>query len=143
PVCEYLDSLDWDGTPRLSRWLTSYLGAEDTELNRAIGRLVLVAAVRRAREPGGKFDTIVVLEGRIQGEGKSTALAILAGRENFSDQDILALDAKAQMENVEGVWIYEICELEGMTRADVSKVKAFASRQEDRARPAYGRFREN
>lgn len=142
PVRIYLDGLVWDGAPRLDGWLADYLGAEATEMNRAIGRLMLIAAVRRVRQPGAKFDTIPVLEGP-QGTGKSTALVILAGRENFSDQDILALDAKAQMEGVEGIWIYEICELEGMTRAEVNKVKAFASRQDDRARPAYGRFREN
>jgi predicted P-loop ATPase len=103
---------------------------------------MLVAAVRRVRKPGTKFDTIVVLEGE-QGTGKSTAVTILAGRDYFGDQDILALDAKAQMEALEGVWLYEIPELAGMRMADVEKIKAFASRWEDRARPAYGRFREN
>ena len=45
---------------------------------------MLTAAVRRVRQPGVKFDTIVVLEGA-QGSGKSTALGILAGEQNFSD----------------------------------------------------------
>lgn len=101
-----------------------------------------MAAARRVRQPGCKFDNILVLEGT-QGSGKSTALRILAGADNFSDQDILALDPKAQMEAVEGVWIYELGELEGLPRADTNKVKAFASRAIDRARPAYGRFRDN
>ncbi|MBK7362162.1 MAG: hypothetical protein IPJ01_07665 [Micavibrio sp.] len=82
PVQEYLDALVWDGVPRLSRLLPEYFGAADTNLNQAIGRLMMVAAVRRVREPGCKFDTIVVLEGQ-QGTGKSTALTILAGGENF------------------------------------------------------------
>ena len=34
-------------------------------------------------------------------------------------------------------------ELEGISRADTSKVKAFASRSVDRSRPAYGHFIEN
>jgi len=42
---------------------------------------------------------------------------------------------------MEGVWIFEICELDGLSRADTNKVKAFASRAVGRARPAYGRFR--
>jgi hypothetical protein len=142
PIRDYLDGLMWDGQPRLDNWLTVYLGAEDTPLNNAIGRLMLLAAVRRVRKPGVKFDNVVVLEGP-QGSGKSTALKILAGEDNFSDQDIITLDAKAQMENVEGIWIYELSELEGLSRADTNKVKAFASRSEDRGRPAYGRFREN
>src|SRR5262249_38047386 len=54
PVADYLDGLKWDRTARLDTWLSVYLGAADTPLNRAIGRLTLVAAVRRARKPGTK-----------------------------------------------------------------------------------------
>jgi predicted P-loop ATPase len=141
PICNYLGGLRWDGTPRLDSWMSTYLGAENTPLNLTIGRIVLIAAVRRVRCPGVKFDTILVLEGK-QGVGKSSAVKILAGPENFSDQNILTLDAKGQMELLEGVWIYELCELEGLSRAETSKVKAFASRSADHSRLAYGRFKE-
>lgn len=140
PVTDYLDALTWDQRPRIGRWLTVYLGADDTPLNRETGRLVLVAAVRRAYEPGVKFDQIMVLEGR-QGTGKSTALKILAGEDNFSDQHILGQRDREQQEAFTGVWIHEIAELAGMRRADIEAVKQFASRTEDRARPAYGRIR--
>src|SRR5690606_12555931 len=97
PIRQMLDGLTWDGVSRVDGWLIRYMGAEDTPLNRAIGRIVLIAAVRRVREPGAKFDTIVILEGR-QGTGKSTALRILAGAGNHSDNELLTLDIKAQME---------------------------------------------
>lgn len=141
PVRDYLKGLSWDGVPRLDQWLSDYLGAEKTPLNAAIGPIILIAAVRRVRQPGTKFDTIAVLEGQ-QGTGKSQALALLAGHGNFSDQDILALDQKSQMEAMVGVWLFELGELEGLSRADTTKVKAFASRSADKARPAYGRFTE-
>lgn len=140
PVQDYLDALQWDGVPRLASWLHKYLGAEASHLNGEIGRLALVAAVRRVRQPGSKFDQIVVLEG-VEGTGKSTAIQIMAGLQNFSDQTVLTLDDKGQQEAVQGVWLYEIADLAGMHRADVEKVKAFASRTYDRARPAYGRNR--
>jgi hypothetical protein len=140
PVVDYLDRLGWDGTPRLETWLTRYLGADDTPLNRTIGRLTLVAAVRRARQPGCKFDHILVLEG-LEGSMKSTALVTLVGVDNFSDQTILTASDKEQQELVRGVWIFEIADLVGMKRSEVEKVKAFASRTHDRARPAYGRRR--
>jgi predicted P-loop ATPase len=38
--------------------------------------------------------------------------------------------------------MHENADLAGMKRAEVEQVKAFASRQADRARPAYGRIRE-
>jgi hypothetical protein len=140
PVVDYLDCVKWDGRSRLDTWLITYLGAEDTALNRAIARLMLVAAVRRARQPGCKFDQIIVLEGP-EGRGKSSAIEILAGGDNFSDQLILTLDERAQQEAVTGVWLFEISELGGISKADVDRVKAFASRTIDRARPAYGRIR--
>jgi predicted P-loop ATPase len=140
PIVNYLDGLLWDGTPRLQSWLTRYLGADDTPLNRAIGRLTLVAAVRRARHPGCKFDHILVLEG-LEGTLKSTALVTLVGVDNSSDQTILTASDKEQQELVRGVWIFEIGDLVGMKRSEVEKVKAFASRTHDRARPAYGRRR--
>ena len=141
PVRDYLDVLIWDGKERLETWLIKYLGAEDTKLNRAIGIMILVAAVRRVRQPGCKFDTMVVLEGK-QGSGKSTALLILAGEDNFSDQHLFGLDDKAQIEELEGVWIFEVAELDGISRAETSKAKALISRTEDRVRPAYARFKE-
>lgn len=140
PVRNFLTGLTWDGSPRVAGWLSTYLGAEDTRLNRAIGALTLMAAVRRVRQPGCKFDQIIVLESP-EGHGKSTAIEILAGAENFSDQTILTLDDKGQQEAVQGVWLYEIADFSGMSKADVDKVKAFASRKVDRARPAYGRAR--
>ena len=100
----------------------------------------MTAAVRRIRQPGCKFDHILTLEGP-EGKGKSTAIAVLAGVENFSDQTILSQSDKEQQELLRGIWLYEIADLAGLRRAEVEKVKAFASRTHDRARPAYGRRR--
>jgi Virulence-associated protein E-like domain len=63
PLRDYLDGLEWDGKPRVDNWLVRYCGAADTALNRAIGRKLLLAGVRRVKHPGVKFDYIVVLEG--------------------------------------------------------------------------------
>jgi predicted P-loop ATPase len=140
PVVDYLNSLKWDGTPRLDKWLATYLGADDAKLNEAIGRLTLIAAVRRVRQPGCKFDHILTLEGA-EGKMKSTSILTLAGIENFSDQTIISANDKEQQELVRGIWLFEIADLAGMRRAEVEKIKAFASRTHDRARPAYGRRR--
>jgi predicted P-loop ATPase len=141
PIVSYLNKLQWDGSKRINQWLTTYLGAEDTKLNRAIGRIALIAQVRRARHPGCKFDQIIVLESP-EGALKSTALLTLAGGpENFSDQTILGQSDKEQQELLRGVWLYEIADLSNIRKAEVEHVKAFASRTHDRARPAYGTVR--
>jgi predicted P-loop ATPase len=141
PVLDYLDGLRWDGVPRVDRWLTTYMGAKATELNSEIGRKVLVAAVRRIRRPGCKFDFVLVLENERQGLGRGTALRILAGDENFSDAEIIRNDKREQQELIKGVWIYELGELEGLSAVAAAKLKAFLSRQFDSARPAYGHVR--
>jgi predicted P-loop ATPase len=138
PVVDYLDSLEWDRRKRIDTWLSVYCGADDNSLNRAFGRKFLLAAVRRVKQPGCKFDSIIVLESK-QGTLKSTLGRVLAGDENFSDADILESDKREQQELCEGTWIYEIAELSGLHKSEVEKVKAFASRQEDKARPAYAR----
>jgi hypothetical protein len=139
PLRDHLDGIRWDGTKRLDTWLTTYLSAEDSPLNRAFGPLTLIAAVRRVRQPGCKFDHILVFEGP-EGTQKSGTIALLAlDARNFSDQRILGLSDRQQQELLRGKWLYEIAEMHGMKRADVDAVKAFASRTNDRARPAYGR----
>jgi hypothetical protein len=140
PVLDYVNALKWDGAPRLDRWLITYMGADDTELNREFGRLALLAAVRRVRRPGCKFDFIIVLEGP-QGVQKSKAIETLAGTENFSDQTILGVRDREQQELLAGVWLYEIAELSNIRKTEVEHLRAFASRTHDRARPAYGRTR--
>ncbi|MCK1346025.1 virulence-associated E family protein [Bradyrhizobium sp. CW11] len=146
PILDYLTSLQWDCKPRLDTWLVRYLGAKDTPLARAQGAAVLTAAVARIKQPGYKFDHVLVLEGP-EGKGKSSVVQVLAnGRrgsnENFSDSPILAVDERKQQELTRGVWFYEMAELAGMRKADQFAIKNFITKQEDRARPAYGRFEE-
>ncbi len=140
PVVDYLNALKWDEMLRLDQWLITYLGAEDTELNREFGRLTLIAAARRARRPGTKFDPIIVLEGPM-GTQKSMAIEVLAGPDNFSDQTILGVRDREAQELLSGIWLFEIAELSNIRRTEVEHIKAFASRTVDRARPAYGRTR--
>ena len=69
-------------------------------------------------------------------------LLTLAGAgENFSDAEIIGCDKREQREAVQGIWIYEIGELEGMSKHDVTAIKLFLSKTHDSARPAFGRSR--
>jgi len=139
PVRDYLDGLTWDGKSRLDRWLIDYLGAEDSGLNRAVGAIVLMAAVRRVRQPGCKFDEVMVFESE-EGTGKSEAIKILAGQpEWFTDNLSLQDETKVIIENTAGKWLIEYGELEGLQKAETEAVKRMLSRQVDEARLAYGR----
>lgn len=138
PVREYLDSLAWDQEPRIERWLIDYAGAPDTPYVRAVSRIVLVAACRRVRKPGAKYDEMLILESP-QGSDKSQGLRSLAFNEDWFTDDLpLHGDTRRFMESTAGKWIVEAGELKGMGRSDVAALKACLSRQRDEARLAYG-----
>jgi predicted P-loop ATPase len=135
PVREYLTGLTWDGTRRVEALFTTYLGAPDDAYTRSVSRLMLLGAIARIFEPGCKFDFAVILEG-LQGKRKSTFIKILA-RSWFAELDGDFHDARQMIELMQGAWIIEMPELSGFNRADVRSIKAFISRQTDKARLAY------
>lgn len=139
PLREYVQQLpEWDGVPRADTLLIDYLGAPDTEYTRVVTRKTLVGAIQRVLQPGCKFDTVLVLDGK-PGIGKSTLLRKLGGKW-FSDSLSLAdTRDKTAAEKLQGVWIMEIGEMQGTRRADVDIMKGFISRQVDEYRAAYGR----
>lgn len=141
PVRDYLARLRWDGAARLDEWLVTYGGAPDTDYVRAVGALVLTAAVRRVRLPGAKFDELLILESA-QGTGKSSALQGLCPRsEWFSDDLPLGADSKQVIERTAGRWIIEAAELHGNRGREAEQLKAFLSRQTDGpVRLAYARL---
>lgn len=135
PIRDYLDSLTWDGTPRLDRLIINYIGAEDNDLNRAMTRKHFVAAVARVFKPGCKYDYCLVVSGK-EGIGKSTLFSVMGG-DWFSDS-LYTMEDKAGMEQARAGWVIELPELGGIKRSDVEQVKAYITRQEDNYRPAYG-----
>ena len=138
PVREYLERLSWDQEQRLETWLHDFAGVADNDYTRAIGVKMLLAAVRRVRKPGCKFDQCLVLEGP-QGAGKSSLVRILAGDSYFTDCVHIGADAKAMIEQTAGAWLIEMAELSGIRKGEVEPIKAMLSRTSDRARLSYGK----
>ncbi|WP_299078749.1 VapE domain-containing protein [uncultured Paraglaciecola sp.] len=151
PVTEKLESLSWDGVPRLFGgqtnngnipcMLTYYFGSEQTRANMAFGGKWMIGAVARAFKPGCKMDTMIILEGN-QGIKKSTALKVLSDAvapDLFTDQidDPNSKDAALQLQ---GSFIVEIAELDAFRRAEISQIKAWVSRMDDRFRRPYGKI---
>ena len=135
-VKDYLNSLSWDGIPRLDTLFVDYLGAADTPYVRAVARKSFTAAVARALDSGCKYDTMPILTGP-QGLGKSTLLNKM-GRKWFTD-GLKTFEGKEACELIQGVWIVEIGELEAFNKSEVGRIKQFLSQRIDRFRAAYGR----
>ncbi|HEV7457335.1 MAG TPA: virulence-associated E family protein [Roseococcus sp.] len=138
PIRDWLASLTWDRIPRLHRLIPQGFGANPTPYTQAIGAKLCIAAVRRVRQPGVKFDHVPVAQGA-QGRGKSTAWAALFGPDLFSDalpDDLADKDAAMALR---GVWGLEMAELTQLLASEPEAIKAFITRAVDRYRPPYGR----
>ena len=138
PLRSRLESLAWDGVPRVDNWLSAYCGVAPSEYSRLVGRMWLVSAIARAYLPGAKVDHALVFEGP-QGVGKSSAFRILGFDGEFYTDDLRNLGDAEAAKQLRSKWICELSELAAVTRRDLETIKSFITRQTDNYRPSYGR----
>lgn len=139
PVREWLESLKWDGKPRINSWLKKYCEAEAEEPYLSeVSRKFLLAMVKRVFEPGCQWDYTLVLEGD-QGKYKSSIARALASDKWFMD-NLPDLRDKDAMLNLQGKWLIELGELTNVKRSDFNLVKQYLIRRIDTVRPHYGRL---
>ena len=141
PVKEMLEECHerWDGNKYVENLLPNLLGCEKNEYTTAVMRLFMLGAVSRAFNPGCKFDYMLVLVGD-QGKGKSTFLRLLALNDNWFNDNFSTLDSAKAVENLRGMWIVELAELQATKRAkDVETIKSFITSRADVYRAPYGR----
>gem|GEM_PF-3514171 len=137
PLLDYLNSLQWDGVQRVDTLLVDYYNAEDTLYTREVTRKKLTALIRRAYQPGIKFDTCLILKGA-QGLGKSTLFNILGGQW-YTDGIEITNDAARTYESHMGKWLCELGELTSLRKTEAERLKSFFVAQYDRYRPPYGK----
>lgn len=135
----------WDGTRRLEVWLVEYLNAKANDSNREylaeIGSAFLKGVAARVLYPGCKRDDVIVIRGD-QGWRKSTAAAAISDcihLEAFTDSVDLSNLAEAKIQ-IRGIVIAELCELAGMQRGEVEKIKAFVATRSDHFREKFGKY---
>lgn len=137
PATDLIDSIQWDGNPRVETFLVKWMKCEDNEYTREVSRLIFAGGIHRIYNPGCKFDDVPVLIGTKQGEGKSTFVRWLAMRDEFFTE-VTEIEGQKGMESIEGAWICEMGELLALNRAkDVEAVKSFITRQVDHYRRPY------
>jgi predicted P-loop ATPase len=81
---------------------------------------------------------MLTLRGR-QGLGKSALIAKLGGEWYSDSLNVSDMNDKTAAEKIQSFFIIEVGELAGLRKADIDKVKAFISRQDDKYRASFAR----
>lgn len=137
PVREKIQSITWDGKPRIKRFLIEWLKVDDCPYSEEVSRLIFAGGIHRAFRPGCKFEDMAVLIGKKQGEGKSAIIRWLAMDDKFF-REVNEIDGQRGVEAVEGGWICEVSELLALKRTkEVEAAKSYFSRQTDTYRKPY------
>ncbi|HCY17164.1 MAG TPA: hypothetical protein DHV21_14520 [Curvibacter sp.] len=135
PVHDLIRAEPWDGTERLEHWLTDVYEIEERPYTRLIGKCFIMGLVKRALQPGCKFDYMLIIKGE-QGLKKSTAFRALAYP--FFTDNAIRMGDKDSLMAMQLVWIAESAELESLNKSETTQIKQFLSAQEDMFRPPYG-----
>ena len=139
PIKSYLADLEWDGEDRITDFFHRYAGGEKSAYAAGVAEMFFRASVARIKQPGIKFDSMVILEGA-QGCGKSTLIKVLGGDWTLEGlPSTNSMDNKDVIQAIQGHWLVEVEELAVMSKSDVESIKAFVSRTTDKARFAYAR----
>lgn len=137
PVKQYLESIVWDGVPRVETMFTTFLSAKDCELYHVYAKLFMIAAIKRVYKPGCKFDNMLVLQGE-QGNGKSTFCEKLAVNDKWYNDNIIIADRdKDSLLYMQDAWIVIMDELDAWNKADTNAAKGFMSKRSDKFRAPY------
>lgn len=139
PIQTYLRSLEppTDAQRHIDTWLIQYAHVVDTPYTRAVSRLFMRGMVRRAMEPGCKFDYCLVLEGA-EGLRKSTMASVLGGQWSSDVPLDLGNNREASIA-VRGKWVIEFSEMESVTRVEAHLQKSFLSRCFDQYRELWAK----
>ena len=131
PVCDFLNSLVWDGTERIRFCLHHFLGADTDDYTYEALRLFLLGAISRVFTPGCKFEIMLCLVGG-QGSGKSSFFRLLAVNDDWFSDDLKKLDDDNVYRKLQGHWIIEMSEMIATANAkSIEEIKSFLSRPKE------------
>jgi hypothetical protein len=135
----WLKSHEWDGVPRVGKFLPDYCGAEDSPYTRAVSLYLWTALVGRVLEPGCKADMVPILVGR-QGAKKTSAVAALVPSPDYFTEVNLTERDEDLSRKMRGRLVGEIGELRGLSTRDLESIKTFITRTHEDWIPKYKEF---
>lgn len=136
----FLESLEWDGQPRLDMLGPEILQSPDAAPYRRTLSWWLLSAVARTYRPGCQVDHVIVLEGE-QDRGKTTFLRTLAMDDRFFTRLVSGADLSSPrtVGKIHGPAIVELAELAALRGKEVESIKAFLDERTDKVQWLYAR----
>jgi hypothetical protein len=123
----WLNSLTWDGVPRVEQFLTRYFGVADAPYPKAVSLYWLTAQAGRVLDPGAKADMIPVLIGA-QGSRKTTALQTLAvSADQYVEINLADIGKPDLARSMRGCLVGEVAELRGLQTKELESIKAWVT----------------
>lgn len=136
---QWLESLAWDGVPRIDGFMSRYLGAADDDYTRAVSAYWWTAMAGRVLSPGCKADMVPILVGD-QGFYKSTAAKLMVPHDRFY-ADVSFHEKEVDLaRKMRGRLIAEIGELKGLNSRELESIKAFITRTHEDWTPKFKEF---
>lgn len=132
----WLNSLKWDGQPRVETFLIRHFHTPDNDYFRGAARYIWTAHAGRVVNPGVKADLMPVYVGG-QGLRKSSAVRAMAPTpKTFVILDIAEKETE-KSRKMRGKLVVELDELQGLKRATHEHIKSFITRQTEEYRQIY------
>lgn len=135
----WLGSLQWDGVPRVERFLIDFMGCEDTPYTRAVALYMWSALAGRVIQPGVKADMVPIYEGD-QGLRKSSSIEALSPAPEFFVELDFDKDEDDTVRSLRGALVGEVAELSGLHTRQIEWIKKFVVRKTEKWIPKYKEF---
>jgi len=144
PVVEWLESLKWDGKPRIREAFIKYLGARGGRsrvgrYNVLASKLLFKSIIARIIWPGCKQDSAWAFISS-QSKFKSRLARVLAIKDEYFTDCLPDLDSRDAMVMMQGKIIGELAEHVAANRRNASTTKGALSRQSNEYVPKYEKW---
>lgn len=135
-IQERIESVKWDGVNRLENIFIDFLGASNSWYTKEITKRWFVGIIKRAYNPGCKFELVPVLYGG-QGIGKSDLVRSIFPNSFVDNLVGMSAKNKDDLQKLNSKMIAEIGELRAFNTSNTDDIKNFTSSQNDNYRTPY------
>lgn len=135
----WLDTLSWDGKPRIDRFLVDYFGTDDTGYTRAVSAYWWTALAGRVYSPGCQADMAPILVSPQQGLRKSSAVAAMVPEHAARVMNFSMSEAE-RSRLLRGALSIELAELHGLKTRAKEEIRAWMTKRFEEWVPKFKEF---